>query len=130
MLPKNFRRLSIFNSFARRVLLSLTFYAFLFNEVLMNNNKFAIIWNNAKVCTREDWAIATHFLKVKHLHLGIIRVNGQLFYSTRSNCFSSWQKKGSIIDTGNRELNRKAALSHFFLHLILPVQNGFHIIAL
>ena len=96
----------------------------------MNNHKFAIIWNNGKVCTGEDWAISNHFLKVKHLHLGIIRVNGQLFYSTKSNRSSSWQTKGSIIDTGNRELNRKAALSHFFFHFILPRQIGFHIIAL
>lgn len=96
----------------------------------MNKNKFALVWNNGKVCTGEDWAIAKHFLKSKNLMLGIIRVNGQLFYSTKSNRSSSWQTKGSIIDTGNRELNRKAALSHFFFHFILPVQNGFHIIAL
>ena len=96
----------------------------------MNKNNFALIWNNGKVCTGEDWAIAKHFLKTKNLHLGIIRVNGQLFYSTKNAHSSSWQTKGSIIDTGNRELNRKAALSHFFFHFILPKQIGFHIIAL
>lgn len=96
----------------------------------MNKNKFVLVWNNGKVCTGEDWVISKHFLKTKNLHLGIIRVNGQLFYSTKNANFSSWQTKGSIIDTGNRELNRKAALSHFFVNFILPVQNGFHIIAL
>ena len=96
----------------------------------MHKNKFALIWNNGKVCTGEDWAITKHFLKAKNLHLGIIRVNGQLFYSTKNAHSGSWQTKGSIIDTGNRELNRKAALSHFFFHFILPAQNGFHIIAL
>ncbi len=93
-------------------------------------NKFAIVWSNGKVCIGEDWVIAKHFLKAKNLMLGIIRVNGQLFYSTKSNRSSSWQTKGSIIDTGNRERNRKAALSHFFFNFILPVQNGFNIIAL
>ena len=96
----------------------------------MNKNKFALVWNNGKVCIGEDWIIAKHFLKSKNLMLGIIRVNGQLFYSTKSNRSSSWQTKGSIIDSGNRVLNRKAALSHFFFHFILPVQNGFHIITL
>ena len=93
-------------------------------------NKYALIWNNGKICTGEDWIIAKHFLKYKNLLLGIIRVNGQLFYSTKNAHSSSWQTKGSIIDTGSRELNRKAALSHFFFNFILPVQNGFHIIAL
>ena len=93
-------------------------------------NKFAIVWSNGKVCIGEDWVIAKHFLKSKNLMLGIIRVNGQLFYSTKSNRSSSWQTKGSIVDTGNREKNRKAALSHFFFNFILPAQNGFHIIAL
>ena len=96
----------------------------------MNKNKFALIWNNGKVCIGEDRIIAKHFLKSKNLMLGIIRVNGQLFYSTKSNRSSSWQTKGSIIDTGNRVLNRKAALSHFFFHFILPVQKGFRIITL
>ena len=96
----------------------------------MNKNKFALIWNSGKVCIGEDWIIAKHFLKSKNLRLGIICVNGQLFYSTKSNRSHSWQTKGSIIDTGNRSLNRKAALSHFFFNFILPVPNGFHIIAL
>ena len=59
----------------------------------MNKNKFALIWNNGKVCIGEDWIIAKHFLKSKNLMLGIIRVNGQLFYSTKSNRSSSWQTK-------------------------------------
>ena len=50
----------------------------------MNNHKFALVWNNGKVCIGEDWIIAKHFLKSKNLMLGIIRVNGQLFYSTKS----------------------------------------------
>ena len=101
-----------------------------FNSMEVFMKKYALIWNNGKICTGEDWIIAKHFLKSKNLLLGIIRVNDQLFYSTKNAHTSSWQTKGSIIDTGNRELNRKAALSHFFFNFILPVQNGFHIIAL
>ena len=96
----------------------------------MKHKKFALIWNNGKVCIGEDWIIARHFLNAKNIKLGIIRVNGQLFYSTKDNFSCSWQTKGAIYDTGNKDLNRKAALAHYFLHFILPDQNGFDIRAL
>ena len=96
----------------------------------MKYKKFALIWNNGKVCIGEDWIIARHFLNAKNIKLGIIRVNGQLFYSTKDNFSCSWQTKGAIYDTGSKDLNRKAALAHYFLHFILPDQNGFDIRAL
>ncbi len=74
----------------------------------MNKNKFALIWNNGKVCSGEDLAIANHFLKVKNLHLSLIRVNGQLFYSTKHNRSNSWQTKGSISDTYSATLSRRS----------------------
>ena len=95
-----------------------------------HNNKFAIIWSNGNVCSGNPEIIAKHFLKANNLRLGIIRVNGQLFYSTKSNNSGSWQTHGSIFDTGNRENNRKAALAHYFFHFIINNQCGFHIIAL
>ena len=96
----------------------------------MKHKNFALIWliwNNGKICVGEDWIISRHFLKAKNLKLGIIRVNGQLFYSTKDIFSNSWQTKGAIHDSGNKNLNRKAALAHYFLHFILPAQNGFYI---
>ena len=94
----------------------------------MKRRKYALVWNNGKVCVGEDWVIAKHYLKVKNMKLGIIRVNKQLFYSIKKKHSSSWQTKGAIVDTRNADLNRRLALIDYFECFILPFQKGFKVV--
>ena len=94
--------------------------------------KYALLWNNGKTCVGEDWVIAKHYLKMKGMKLGIIRVNRHLVYSIKKKNSASWETKGIITDAFDENLNRRLAFSDYFKRFILPqqMQNGFKVVKL
>lgn len=92
--------------------------------------QYVLMWHKGGYISGSDWSIARKYCKVKHLILGLMKIEGraQMVYSFTLN--GRWSPHGTIDDTGNYESNRRAAFRDFFYSTLTRLQDNFSIIAL
>lgn len=97
----------------------------------MRYKHYALIWNNGACSVGEDFKIAEAYCRKKHIHFGLLRINGggnRLVYSLKLN--GQWRPQGTITDTGSYEGNRRAAFRDFFRNHLLKEQSEYSIVLL